>query len=294
MKTSQPIYSLWLTIDKTSYSLHTHVFTVAIKWPNKVLCGYTDILFTMTGPHVVARGQVLVPVVLPSPLASTPAAATPASVCCLTQHDIAWENSSVKAKVISLGLIHRVSLCVKVNLCVIKSMRVTHMHVCMSGYVHLLSLCVSVCVWVCVSVWPMACVSVPAERSAETQCHLQQGWESGSAHIGAHMAGQHVPAHPPPTLSHADMCTCLHSKAKCEIVMGTFRHLIQPNFLHSMHENFQELCHRLSFWVFFHKSLIVCFLCPELKMFHSPSLCPLWLLPGKKKCSYTWRCDYTT
>ena len=56
--------------------------------------GYTDILFTMTGPHVVARSQVPVPVVLPSPLASTPAAATPASVCCLTQHDIAWENSA--------------------------------------------------------------------------------------------------------------------------------------------------------------------------------------------------------
>lgn len=52
-----------------------------------VFCGYPDILFTMTGPHVLAPIQVLVPVVLPSQFASTPAAATPASVCFLTQHD---------------------------------------------------------------------------------------------------------------------------------------------------------------------------------------------------------------
>lgn len=52
-----------------------------------VFGGYSDILFTMAGPHVLAPSQALVPVVLPSELASTPAAATPASTCCLTQHE---------------------------------------------------------------------------------------------------------------------------------------------------------------------------------------------------------------
>lgn len=59
----------------------------------QVLCVYADILFTMTGPHVLVPSQVLVPVVLLSQLASTPTAVTPASVCCLTQHDTVFENN---------------------------------------------------------------------------------------------------------------------------------------------------------------------------------------------------------
>lgn len=115
---------------------------------------YADILLTMTGPPVLAPSQVLLPVVLTSPLASVPAAATPASVCCLTQHDIVCENSSLRAIVISLHvhLSH-----VQVNLYIFeKHAHHTYasLHVC--GYVHLLS-CVCLCVHVANGLCQCAC-----------------------------------------------------------------------------------------------------------------------------------------
>lgn len=158
-------------------------------WPNKVyllLCWY--LIYSDRTSCVQALGQVHAPVVLPSQLASAPAAATPASVCFLTHRDtiieniLPWEIFFIPPPL--FFKIYSVSY---------EAERIHYVHVKFAPSCTYPNLC-------------------PCGRRFES-CFLLS-WtfrhraicnQAGSqeAHTGAHMAGLRSPAQPPPTRSHA-------------------------------------------------------------------------------------------
>lgn len=145
---------------------------------------------------------------------------------------------------------------------------VVHIRVCM---------CMSIfCAFV--SMWPMACVSVPAEPSAETLCHLQPGRESGSPHRSTHgwaPCANTIPIHSV-TFRHVHMHVLHIYKHK----MIVFFIICSLQYL-TLTRNRQQLCHLL-FLSFLNDSLTIC--CSDPKHSHFPPPCPPRLLTEKEKC----------
>lgn len=154
-------------------------------WPNKVfllLCWY--LIYSDRTSCVQALGQVPAPVVLPSQLASAPAAATPASVCFLTPpwHNH-WEYSAVGNYFSPLflnlfGFVLRLSKYVTLSLRPLVRAR----NLCPCGR-------------------RFESCFLPSWTFRHRAICNQAG--SQEAHTGAHMAGLRSPAQPPPTRSHA-------------------------------------------------------------------------------------------
>lgn len=160
----------------------------SITWPDKVCYGYTDILFSMTRPHVFGISQALGPVVLLSALASTPAAATPARTCCLNQRHTFEGKSSMWGKCF---LIYSSASFFLFFLFTLHKSEFTF------GFA-------GSCTSICGAHVGTVCVSVLAEPSAQTLCHLYPGRESGSPHRSTHgwaPLANTVPTHP---------VTCIH------------------------------------------------------------------------------------
>lgn len=140
-----------------------------------------------------------------------------------------------------------------------------------------------------VPMWPTVCVSVPAELSPRTLCHLQPGRESGSPHRSTHgwaPFANTVPTHP---------VTC--------------RHVHMPALLIEM----QNVVCVVLLCVMFHNPLfaIPYVLSKKLTRTLSPPSPPLWTQsssislvlhanPGSflkktnKNCSSSAGCDYAT